>query len=169
MKHKFFYSFLAGVALLFSSTACTPEDESLPAPDLTAADLVEGKAYTIEIDQATNKVKMKSLLGSRYVTSWIHPQGIERKTSTEANIPFAGDYEIRFGVMTRGGIVYGEPYRFTLENTNGDLLTDPLWTYLTGGADQSKTWELDTKNLDLGAFTFMCAPMGWDKFTDGKT
>ncbi|WP_303044988.1 hypothetical protein [Duncaniella muris] len=169
MKHKFFYSFLAGVALMFSSTACTPEDESLPAPDLTAADLVEGKAYTIEIDQATNKVKMKSLLGSRYVTSWIHPQGIERKTSTEANIPFAGDYEIRFGVMTRGGIVYGEPYRFTLENTNGDLLTDPLWTYLTGGADQSKTWELDTKNLDLGAFTFMCAPMGWDKFTDGKT
>lgn len=169
MKNKYFYSFLAGVALMFSSTACSPDNEELPAPDLKASDLVEGKAYKVEVDQATNKVTMTSLLGDRYVTSWIHPQGIERKSKTEANIPFAGEYEIQFGVMTRGGMVYGEPYRFTLENTNGDLLTDPLWTYLTGGADQSKTWVLDVNNLDLGAFTFMCAPMGWDKFTDGKT
>lgn len=169
MKNKYFYSFLAGVALMFSSTACSPDNEELPAPDLKASDLVEGKAYKVEVDQATNKVTMTSLLGDRYVTSWIHPQGIERKSKTEANIPFAGDYEIQFGVMTRGGMVYGAPYHFTLENTNGDLLTDPLWTYLTGGADQSKTWVLDTKNLDLGAFTFMCAPMGWDKFTEGKT
>ena len=75
MKHKFFYSFLAGVALLFSSTACTPEDESLPAPDLTAADLVEGKAYTIEIDQATNKVssaghRAQNLYRSQHPLCW---------------------------------------------------------------------------------------------------
>lgn len=168
MKPKYFHSFLAGVAMIMSVTACTPENEVLPAPDLTPADLVEGKAYRVTVDQTTNKVVMTSLLGNGYITSWIHPQGIERKTSTEANIPFAGDYEIKFGVMTRGGMVYGEPYRFSLDTTNGDLLTDPLWTYLTGGTDQSKTWVLDHNNYDLGASTFCCAPMGWDKFTDGK-
>lgn len=169
MKTKYFHSFLAGVALIFAATACTPENEELPALDLTTADLVEGKAYRIVVDQTTNKVTMTSLLGERYITNWIHPQGSERKTSTEANIPFAGDYEIQFGVMTRGGMVYGEPYKFTLENTNGDLLTDPLWGFLTGGPDQSKTWVLDHNNYDLGSFTFMCHYMGWDKFTDGKT
>jgi len=156
------------MALIFAATACTPENEELPAPDLTAADLAEGKAYKIVVDQTTNKVTMTSLLGERYITNWIHPQGIERKTSTEANIPFAGEYEIQFGVMTRGGMVYGEPYKFTLENTNGELLTDPLWEFLTGGTGQSKTWVLDHSNYDLGSFTFMCHYMGWDKFTDGK-
>ena len=168
MKSKYLYSFLAGVALMMSVSACTPENEVLPVPDLTSADLVEGKAYRVTVDQATNKVVMTSLLGNGYITSWVHPQGIERKLSTEANIPFAGDYEIKFGVMTRGGMVYGEPYRFSLETTNGDLLTDPLWTYLTGGTGQSKTWVLDHNSYDLGSATFCCAPMGWDKFTDGK-
>lgn len=111
MKSKYLYSFLAGVALMMSVSACTPENEVLPVPDLTSADLVEGKAYRVTVDQATNKVVMTSLLGNGYITSWVHPQGIERKLSTEANIPFAGDYEIKFGVMTRGGMVYGEPYR----------------------------------------------------------
>lgn len=166
MKIKY-YSFLASAALMLA-TACTPDDHDLAAPELTAADLVEGKAYKVDVDQATNKVTMTSLLGNKYVTSWIHPQGIEKKISTEANIPFAGEYEIKFGVMTRGGMVYGEPYKFTLETTNGDLLTDPLWTYLTGGADQSKTWVMDHGTLDLGSFTFINYYMGWDKFTDGK-
>lgn len=169
MKTKYFHSFIAGAALILTAAACTPDNEELPAPDLTAADLVEGKAYRVVVDQTTNKVTMTSLLGNGYVTSWIHPQGVERKTTTEANIPFAGEYEIQFGVMTRGGMVYGDPYKFTLDNTNGDLLTDPLWDYLTGGAGQSKTWVLDHNGYDLGSVTFCCAPMGWDKFTDGKT
>lgn len=166
MKFKY-YSFLASAVLMLAA-ACTPDDHDLSAPELTADDLVEGKAYKVEIDQATNKVTMTSLLGNKYVTSWIHPQGIEKKNSTEARIPFAGDYEVKFGVMTRGGMVYGAPYKFSINTTNGDLLTDPLWTYLTGGADQSKTWVMDHGQLDLGSFTFICAPMGWDKFTDGK-
>lgn len=169
MKHKFYHSLLAGLAMLTATVACSPDNEVLPVPDLTPADLVEGKAYRVTVDQTTNKVTMTSLLGSGYITSWTHPQGLERGESAEANIPFAGDYEIKFGVMTRGGMVYGEPYRFTLNTTNGDLLTDPLWTYLTGGADQSKTWVLDHNNLDMGSFTFMCHYMGWDKFTEGKT
>lgn len=168
MKHKFYHSLLAGLALLTATVACSPDNEVLPAPDLTPADLVEGKAYRVTVDQTTNKVTMTSLLGNGYITSWSHPQGLERGESAEANIPFAGDYEIKFGVMTRGGMVYGEPYRFTLNTTNGDLLTDPLWTYLTGGPDQTKTWVLDENLYDLGSFTFMCHYMGWDKFTEGK-
>lgn len=168
MKHKFYHSLLAGLALLTTAVACSPDNEVLPAPDLTPADLVEGKAYRVTVDQTTNKVTMTSLLGNGYITSWNHPQGLVRGESAEANIPFAGDYEIKFGVMTRGGMVYGEPYRFTLNTTNGDLLTDPLWTYLTGGAGESKTWVLDENLYDLGSFTFINYFMGWETITEGK-
>jgi len=101
--------------------------------NLSADDLVEGLAYTVDVDQATNTVTMKSLLGSSYVTSWIHPQGTTTSENATIRVPFAGDYTVKFGVMTRGGMVYGEPYSFTIDNTNGELLTDDIWLNLTGG------------------------------------
>ena len=51
MKFKY-YSFLASAVLMLAA-ACTPDDHDLSAPELTADDLVEGKAYKVEIDQAT--------------------------------------------------------------------------------------------------------------------
>ena len=48
-------------------------------------------------------------------------------------LPFAGDYEVTFGVETNGGVVYGEPYKFNLPQNDFSLLNDNKWFYL---ADQ---------------------------------
>ena len=48
-------------------------------------------------------------------------------------LPFAGDYEVQFGVDTRGGVVLWRSHKFTLNGNNMELLKDMMYTYLTGG------------------------------------
>jgi hypothetical protein len=171
MNLKRIYSFIA-CGLLMLGTACSPDDYSLGTADVATEDLVEGLAFTVDVDQATNTVTMKSLLGSKYVTSWIHPQGTTTAESATIRIPFAGDYTVQCGVMTREGLVYGEPYSFTINNTNGELLTDPIWTNLTGGQGQSKTWRIDYANgaslAHNGPFYFKGTDDCWESITLGR-
>lgn len=138
---KILYSFMATAALLLA--ACSPDSYDLGNKDVTSADLAEGIAYSVSVDQATNTVVLKSLMADRYQVVWSHPQGRSQEKEVTLRIPFDGDYEVSFGVETRGGVVYGEPYKFTLTNTNPDLLTDPLWALLSGGIGKSKSWQLD--------------------------
>ena len=139
--NKIFYSFMATTTLLL--TACTPDKYDLGDKDVTSADLVEGTAYSVTVDQNTNTVVLKSLMADRYDVSWVHPQGRAQEKEVTLRIPFDGEYEVTFGVKTRGGVVYGAPYKFTLNNINPDLLTDPMWTLLSGGVGKSKSWQLD--------------------------
>lgn len=53
-------------------------------------------------------------------------------------MPFEGEYEVTFGVQTRGGIVYGNPATFTIDSFYADFVNDDLWTYLTGGVNNEK-------------------------------
>jgi hypothetical protein len=171
MNLKRIYSFIA-CGLLMLGTACSPDDYSLGTADVATEDLVEGLAFTVDVDQATNTVTMKSLLGSKYVTSWIHPQGTTTAESATIRVPFAGDYTVQCGVMTREGLVYGEPYSFTINNTNGELLTDPIWTNLTGGQGQSKTWRIDYADgaslAHNGPFYFKGTDDCWESITLGR-
>jgi hypothetical protein len=171
MNLKRIYTFMT-CGLLIMGTACSPDDYALGSADVATADLVEGLAYTVDVDQATNTVTMKSLLGSKYVTSWIHPQGTTTGESATIRIPFAGDYTVQCGVMTREGMVYGEPYSITINNTNGELLTDPIWTNLTGGQGQSKTWRIDYANgaslAHNGPFYFKGTDDCWESITLGR-
>lgn len=142
MNFKQLCSFAAAAGLLFT-TACSPDDHDLATPDVTSGDLVQGIAYKVDVDQTTNTIKLSHNLPASYTAQWIHPNGVSKENTVEIQLPFAGDYEVKLGVMTRGGMVYGEPYVFTLDNTNGELLTDELWVCLTGGVGNSKTWTLD--------------------------
>lgn len=159
MKLNKILASMAGVSLM-ALASCTSETYELAVPEFTPADLTEGVAYTVNVDQSTNTVTMTSLMPSKYQLSWIHPNGQSRDASVEIQLPFSGDYELKFGVQTKGGLVYGEPYTFTIENTNGDLLTDKVWIDLTGGADNSKTWTWDVNNLS--GFTCLTFADGYD-------
>ena len=132
---KSLYWSVAGAFLL---AACTPDDHSLSMPDLQPADLVQGKAYTVDVD-AQNTITLKSLLDKSYNCYWIHPNGRAQGNVATLALPFAGTYEVTFGVDTRGGVVYGAPYQFQINTNNMSLLEDPLYTYLTGGVGQSKS------------------------------
>ena len=145
-------SIYLSVAALLMFGACSPDSHSLDALSLQPADLTQGTAFSVTVDDQ-NTVTMKSLLDKSYNCFWIHPMGRAQGTEVTTQIPFAGTYEVTFGVDTRGGVVYGDPYRFQINTNNMSLLEDPLYTYLTGGVGKSKRWVPVDKDYGVGQCT----------------
>ena len=135
--NKIFYLFMAMAALLL--TACTPDKYSMDMPDLQPEDLVAGSAFSVTVD-AENTVTLTSLLDERYNCYWIQPNGRSQGREVKLQLPFAGTYEVTFGISTQGGVVYGKPYQFEVTTNNMSLLSDPLYEYLSGGVGCSKKW-----------------------------
>lgn len=148
--YKYFSSLIAVAALLF--TACSPDDYGLSKKDISVDDLVEGVAFTVTVDE-NNTVTLTSLLDKSYNCYWTHPNGRAQGNVVQFQLPFSGTYEVTMGVDTRGGIVYGEPYKFTISTNNMSLLEDPLYTYLSGGVGKSKKWVPVDKAYGVGQCT----------------
>ena len=164
--NKILYSFMATAALLL--TACSPDKYSLSKPDFESGDLVHGSAFSVTVD-ADNTVTLKSLLDDSYNCYWIQPNGRSQGNEVKFQLPFAGTYEVTFGVDTRGGVVYGAPYQFTITTNNMSLLEDPLYAYLTGGVGKSKKWVPVDKDYGVGQCTapvMYCNPS--DVLNDGS-
>lgn len=125
-------------------TACSPDEYKLGTVDVSSDDLVEGFAYTIEHDaENPNIVYLTSLMDSKYTPLWSHPQGRSQKEKVTLKIPFAGDYNVVFGVQTRGGQVFGDTAHFTVDNIYPEFIENELWSFLAGGIGESRTWYLD--------------------------
>lgn len=155
--------------------SCTPEEYELGEVDVTSDELVEGIAFEIVHDTDNpNIVYLKSLMDSKYTSLWSHPQGRSQKTDVELKMPFAGTYNVQFGVQTRGGVVYGDTVTFEVEEFYAGFIDDPLWELITGGIGKNKTWLLD---LDAeGVSKFFAGPLyfygtddSWETVTEGKT
>ena len=133
-------------------TSCNDNDVKLDIIDVKPSELVEGIAFTVTPDtQNPNIIYLESKMGSSYTPLWEHPQGRSQKSKVTLQIPFDGEYEVTFGVMTRGGVVYGEPYKFEIESFCADFVNDDLWTFLSGGVGKSKTWVYNNGNYGLEA------------------
>ena len=144
MRHNIISSGAAALALAgLALTACTPEEYELGGQTLTKADLTEGVAYTVEVDQNTNTVTMRSLMPSSYTVLWEYEGGRSQNAEATMRYPFSGDKYAVFGVMTRSGVVYGDTCWFHINNLKAELLEDEIWTLLAGGIGQEKTWVLD--------------------------
>jgi len=132
--------------------SCTPDSYDLGSVDISPDELVEGIAYTVEHDKENpNIIYLTSLLGNKYTPLWEHPQGRSQEQKVTLKMPFDGTYEVTFGVETRGGIVFGEPTTFTIDEFYPDFVSDDLWTYLTGGVGNSKTWIFDNGKYGLAS------------------
>ena len=144
---------MALVALLVGIvSACTPDSYDLEAPDVASEDLVEGIAFSITHDSENpNIVYLKSLMPASYQVCWEHPQGRAQGPEVTLQMPFEGEYEVRFGVETRGGVVYGPTATFTVDSFYAGFVNDDLWTYLTGGVDQEKVWIFDNGSYGFAA------------------
>ncbi|MCL1934433.1 MAG: hypothetical protein FWF53_11555 [Candidatus Azobacteroides sp.] len=150
MKINCIYTIIASIALFFS--ACSPEDYTLGIKDIKQSDLVEGIAFKIEHDASNpNIVYLTSLLGNQYTPLWNHPQGRSQEQKVTLKMPFAGTYVVQFGVETRGGAVYGNPVTFSIDNFYADFVNDEMWTNLTGGVGNSKTWIYDNGEYGLAS------------------
>jgi hypothetical protein len=154
---------------------CKPDEFDLGTVDVNPADLVEGIAFKIEHDaENPNIVYLTSLMDSRYTPLWDHPQGRSQAQKVTLKIPFEGTYEVKFGVQTRGGIVFGEPATFTIDDFHAGFVDHELWTLLSGGVGQEKTWYLDLDEEGLsryfvGPLFFYGMDDSWETVTEGKT
>lgn len=182
LKH-FIYSVFAGIVAV-TMAACTPESDELGGISITSEQLAEGKGFTVDVDQTTNQVTFKSLVPNSYSVYWEYgpmpAEGAEASVSGTSTsdtyslgIAFDGQYYVRMGVQTRGGIVFSDRAPFTIDNMNVALLSDPLWTLLTGGVGESKTWVLDidangTSIFFGGPKWFFTAGQNWNSFHDAK-
>ena len=81
---------------------------------------------------------MESKLGVNYTALWEHPQGRSQEQKVTLKMPFEGTYTVKFGVETRGGVIYGEPTTFDISTFCADFVNDELWSFLTGGVDSEK-------------------------------
>jgi len=111
----------------FLMASCSPDDLSMGGKSYSPEELVEGKAYTVSIDG--NIVTLTSKIPD-CTPLWITPSGRSQKMVQKLELPFAGDYEVTFGVETNGGVVYGEPHKFNLAQNDFSLLNDSKWFYL---------------------------------------
>ncbi|MGI6231569.1 MAG: hypothetical protein ACOYJF_01810 [Prevotella sp.] len=136
---KLTYILMAVLAVFV--TACSPDDYSMGDKNITSDDLVEGIAYTVTHDSSNpNIVYLKSLLPSGYTILWDEPQGRSQESEVTLKLPFAGEYQVRMGVETPGGVVYGPYTTFTIDDFCAEFVTDELWSMLAGGVGKSKKW-----------------------------
>lgn len=172
---KLIYSLWVALFVL-SFVACSPEDYSLGSKGITSDDLVEGIAYTITHDESNpNIVYLKSLLPSKYTVLWDTPSGrYNAQSEVTMKMPFSGEYQVRIGVETNGGYVYGPYTTFTVDDFYAPFVSGDLWTYLAGGSGNSKRWYLDIdKNAQcryfVGPLYFYGTADNWNSVTLGET
>ncbi len=165
------YSLLAAIMMLFV-ISCSPDEYSLGEKDLAPEDLAVNLAFTISHNANNpNIVEFKSLLPASYSVVFDTPQGRFQEKEVSLKIPFNGTYQARIGVETRGGFLWGPYADFSVADFCADFVTDPLWSYISGGVGKSKRWKLDidantiTKHSDLWA-----GPLGfWGMDDDWNT
>lgn len=178
MKTKsLLYGLMIGLAWL--TTACTPESDSMGSVDLTPAQLAENAGFSVDVDQSTNQVTFKSLLPGNYSVYWeygpaptsdeVSVAGTSTNSTYQVGVAFDGDYYVRMGVQTRGGIVFSDRAAFHIDAMNPNLISDAAWTMLTGGVGHSKTWVLDLDAAGVclkfgGPKWFYTSGMTWDSF-----
>lgn len=161
---SYIYIFVASIALCFA--ACTPEKYDLGAKTYVTDDLVQGIAFTVTPDaNDPNTIHLRSLLTDGVTALWETPQGRSQNSTMSIALPFAGEYEVTFGVMTQAGPVYGPPYTFTVSSNNFNMLSDEIWSNLAGGVGSSRKWIPMDGNYGIGHCT---SPLMYLNPTDVK-
>lgn len=154
-----YFSMLFLVAIAFS--ACTPDQYELQAPMAKSA-----LKFTVTRDAVNPNVFILKSLTPGAQPFWETPVGTSVKMTDTINIPFPGNDTILYSVETPGGLVT-EKYVITpsISTIDADYVSDQMWTDLTGGLGNSKTWvwDIDANSVSkyfVGPFYF--GGTGWE-------
>lgn len=95
-----------------------------------------------EVDPGGNTVILK-FNTDKATPVWNYGTGRSTQAIDTVRYAFEGDYTIGLDVITAGGVLNMEPVTISVTENNVSYVNDPLWTALTGGVGESKTWLLD--------------------------
>ncbi|MDT0685407.1 hypothetical protein [Autumnicola psychrophila] len=141
------------VGLLLSS--CQSEEYSM-GDKLDPSEIDFEVIQDYDIDAGGNTVILKfNTPGATPV--WNYGTGKSSRAVDTVRFAFQGDYEINLDVITAGGVVDVDPVTISVTEDNLSYVEDPLWTKLTGGNGQSKTWLLDLD--EEGTSTYFGGPL----------
>lgn len=146
-------SFLVfGITLLMSS--CSPENHTL-GKTLNKSDIDFEIVQDFTADPGGNTVIMTNKTDN-VVLTWNYVLGRSNKKIDTVKYAFKGDYTIKITAITEGGHVELDPITITVTDDNLNHVKDPLWTALSGGVGESKTWVVDNGQYGLapGAMAF---------------
>ena len=96
----------------------------------------------LSIDPGGNTVIMRNNTPGT-VSMWDYGTGRSNKVQDTVRYPFTGEYTIKFSALTRGGVVMADSVVIQVTEDNLNYVNDPLWTALSGGVGNEKTWLLD--------------------------
>ena len=133
MKKFITLSLLALSAMLVS---CTKEDEeSLGGPSIAKSDV---KFSVTQQQGHDNIVMLNSLTQGGYIPYWEFTGGFSKKKLDTINLPFAGDYTIRYTIYTQGGPLI-DSTKIKVSENDPEYFSSPMWNLLAN-AQEGKTW-----------------------------
>lgn len=93
-------------------------------------------------DPGGNTVIMKNNTPGT-ISMWDYGTGRSNRAQDTVHFAFKGEYIIKFSALTAGGVVELDPVTIEVTDDNLNYVNDPLWTALSGGVGNEKTWLLD--------------------------
>lgn len=130
---------MLGIVSLIAS--CEPESHSL-GKTLNKSDIQFDITQDFTVDPGGNTVILTNQTKGVTLT-WDYVTGKSNKKVETVKYAFKGDYTIKITAVTSGGLVELDPVTITVTDDNLNYVNDPLWTALSGGVGNSKTWYLD--------------------------
>lgn len=132
MKKIYKSAFALFGALLFLTT-CTPDNPGLGG-------VIDESELNFSVTQ--NPVKDNTIYlenkTSGIIPYWDYGIGFSNKAKDTIDIRFAGEYEIKFYALDKGGFASASK-KVTVSQNDEDYFQDPMWNLLTNGS-AGKTW-----------------------------
>lgn len=148
----------SGTVLLFSS--CRPKNYELG--NVLDKNVLK---YTITPSSANPNNIILTSLTPNVTPVWMTPYGQSLRVEDTVNIPFPGSYKFVYGVESDGGFVQADTATVIISSLDQNAVNTPMWTALTGGFGQSKTWVMDVDANGVSKYftsPFYFGGTGWE-------
>ena len=121
--------------------------------------------YTITPSSANPNNIILTSLTPNVTPVWMTPYGQSLRVEDTVNIPFPGTYKFVYGVESDGGFVQADTATVIISSLDQNAVNTPMWTALTGGFGQSKTWVMDVDAKGVSKYftsPFYFGGTGWE-------
>lgn len=138
--------------LMLVVVSCQDEEQEL-GEMLSPSQIDFDVMQDLETDPGGNTVILRNNTPGT-IPVWDYGTGRSTRQTDTIRFAFRGEYVIQFSAVTAGGLVTLEPVTVVVTEDNLNYVNDPLWTLLTGGVGNEKTWLMDAnENTESKFFT----------------